>query len=132
MDVGSNRLKIIYKNGKMNGSIFEDGLTKMLSSNLIAETWGRPLSPPWCGSEDNKYKVGNVVSLAFESGVTWKETQDHSKWAIATDPSSSYSCFGDMNRMNSQFKRGGAFYCIEDADLNKAMKKIIKSKAVCP
>lgn len=103
----------------------------MLSSNMVAETWGRPLMAPWCGSSSNRFQVGNVAVLAFDNGVTWKETQDHSKWTMPTDPSSNYSCFGDMNRMESQFKRGGAFYCISDTGLNKAMKKIMKTNALC-
>jgi len=42
-----------------------------------------------------------------------------------------YSCFGDMNRMTSQWKRGGAFYCLEDPTLNEALRKIIVSTDTC-
>jgi len=42
----------IFKNDKVNGSIFEDGLTNYLGSpTLIAETWGRPLQSAWCNPQ---------------------------------------------------------------------------------
>jgi deoxyribonuclease II len=127
--VGSYKLKAIFKNGKVNGSIFEDGLTKMLQSDLIAETWGRPIMAPWCGSSSNKYKVGNSIILSFDDTITWKQTQDHSKWTLPLDDRSNYACLGDMNRMESQFKRGGAFYCLESKPLRLAMKGLIQTTA---
>jgi deoxyribonuclease-2 len=84
----------------------------MLNSDLKAETWGRPIMAPWCGNDTIKYIVENCAVLAFNKTLTWGQTQDHSKWAIPTDDNSNFACFGDMNRMTSQFKRGGAFYCI--------------------
>ena len=42
-----------------------------------------------------------------------------------------YSCFGDMNRMVSQWKRGGAFYCLDNLYLYKVMKNIIVSTDTC-
>ena len=63
------QLMTIYKNYNMNGSIFEDGLTKMLgASSLIAETWGRPLSQAWCKTP---YKVTNVVRMKV-GDIEWK------------------------------------------------------------
>ena len=51
----------------------------------------------------------------------WGETDDHSKWALAGD---SYICVGDMNRMQSQWKRG-AFYCLTDKNLISAVNATI-------
>jgi hypothetical protein len=42
-----------------------------------------------------------------------------------------YSCLGDMNRMESQWKRGGAFYCLDDPSLNAAMRNIIITTDQC-
>lgn len=41
-------MKFIFKNGALNGSIFEDGLNIMLNSSIVVETWGRPIQDPWC------------------------------------------------------------------------------------
>lgn len=42
-----------------------------------------------------------------------------------------YACFGDMNRMSSQWKRGGAFYCLLDTTLVAALSSIITSHDSC-
>ena len=73
-------MRFIFKNGKINGSIFEDGINNMVQSSLLAETWGRPLQAPWCG----KYPVGNIRYINIRENIGWKETQDHSKWCYAT------------------------------------------------
>lgn len=36
-----------------------------------------------------------------------------------------------MNRMSSQSKRGGAFYCIDNQDLHKILNSLITSRDVC-
>ena len=105
------QVKAIFKNGnsKKNCSIFEDGLNNYLDSPIAAETWGRPLDKNWCGAPS----VASVEKVTLSSTVWWPYTKDHSKWVIST--TRPVSCFGDMNRMSSQWKRGGAFYCIESA-----------------
>jgi deoxyribonuclease-2 len=113
---------MIFKNGFKNSSIFEDGLNNMFNSSLLAQTWGRPLQSPWCGGI---YTTGNVKEIKINNTITWSTTMDHSKWAVSMN--TNHSCFGDMNRMDSQWGRGGAFYCIKSDLLNQAMKSIIKT-----
>ena len=56
-------LKAIFKDGKLNSSIFEDGLTEFLGSKtLVAETWGRPLQPAWC-SDTTEVKNALTIKL---------------------------------------------------------------------
>lgn len=118
-------VRTIYKNNVVNSSIFEDGLNNYLKSPLHAETWGRPLQVPWC---TKPYPVLNVKSVNLGVGYVWPETDDHSKWAVADN---GYSCFGDMNRMSSQWKRGGAFYCLHSESLLAAIKSIVTSADIC-
>ena len=66
-----------------------------------------------------------MVSL---DGVAWAEEDDHSKWVVGGN---SFACFGDMNRMPSQFKRGGSFYCLEKPTLVQALKSVITYKDSC-
>lgn len=51
--------KFIYKNGNLNGSLFEDGLNIWLNSSLLAKTWGRPIQDSWCDKKMN-LSVANV------------------------------------------------------------------------
>jgi hypothetical protein len=52
-----------------------------------------------------------------------KQTQDHSKWAV----SDIYCFIGDLNRMDSQRKRGGGGLLIRHPDLAHGFKELIKS-----
>ena len=118
-------IKAIFKHHSINGSIFEDGLTRYLSvSPIMAETWMRPFEPAWC-SED--YEVKNVKQIKIED-YTWFEADDHSKWVLANQD---FFCLGDMNRMQSQWKRGGAFYCFNDLSLIRAIQGIIVESDSC-
>lgn len=118
------KLRSIFKNGYENCSIFEDGLTSYLKANITAETWGRPLEAAWCSSG---WKVNNVLKVMVGT-ITWNETDDHSKWALLDN---SYACFGDMNRMTSQWKRGGSFFCFDNFSLVTALKRVILSQDSC-
>mgnify|MGYP001016993347 FL=1 len=61
--------------------------------------------------------------ITIAPGVSWKQTNDHSKYAYAID--NDYVCFGDLNRnKEAQKRRGGAFYCLESPYLNSAMRGI--------
>jgi len=62
------------------------------------------------------------------AGISWKETEDHSKWAVAGHE---YACFGDMNRMPSQWKRGGSFFCLNEPTLVTALSSIIVAHDSC-
>ena len=75
-------------------------------SPLVAETWGRPIEHAWCGGG---YQVVNVVNVNL-AGIVWNEQDDHSKWVLAGNE---YACFGDMNRMSSQWKRGGLSFAFQ-------------------
>jgi hypothetical protein len=37
-----------------------------------------------------------------------------------------------MNRMESQFKRGGMFYCVHSQKLKAALQNLVLIKEVCP
>jgi len=71
--------------------------------------------------------VLNAVNISLE-GIEWTEQDDHSKWVLAGQE---YACFGDMNHMNSQWKRGGAFYCLSGPTLIEALKTMISSTDSC-
>ena len=43
-----------------------------------------------------------------------------------------YVCIGDINRMNTQKKRGGGTVCFQNAKAWKAFTSIIKTVEVCP
>ena len=73
-----------------------------LKKSLLAETWIRTDKVTLCCEPEEthcQYNVYNVNYLKFNKEVSYKETKDHSKWAVALDKST--LCIGDINRMVS-------------------------------
>lgn len=130
VDFSVNRQKFqaFYKNPYYeSGFIFEDIMVPVLNNNLYVESWGRPYQSPSCSGS---YQVLNVQSLKIQDDILgWADEDDHSKWAI-TDKDSTV-CSGDMNRMTSQDKRGGAFFCFKDSGLWNALNGAIVSSDSC-
>ena len=97
--------------------IYGDHLCNLDSSKWYVETWRR-------GSPINKItsNLYDVNKLCW-NGLYFKESQDHSKWAVC----SKYVWIGDLNRMDSQKKRGGGGVLICNPKLVKAFKSLIVS-----
>ena len=73
-----------------------------------------------CWNIGSKSVIREVKRLSWED-VDWKESNDHSKWAV----SESYLWIGDLNRMTSQFTRGGGGFLIKNPKLAKAFRKLV-------
>ena len=109
--------------------IYSEYLVKEYNHLWKVETWIRghhileePLSEILLTSSNNK--IIDITSLQFED-IKWTEKQDHSKWAT-TSPSGSHYWIGDLNRMTSQYKRGGGGFICMDQNIASAFNKLIK------
>ncbi len=101
-----------------------------LGDSLRVETWIRgsklgPYCPP-----SYQYATVDVTNMVL-GGVAFKETQDHSKWAITSGASAHAVCIGDINRMSSQFARGGGTVCVPNAQLWAALNGAIAATESC-
>jgi deoxyribonuclease-2 len=95
--------------------IYSDYLVGLEEGDWFVETWKRgSLIKKRCGKT-------NDVCLVNVHGTEYKESQDHSKWAIST----SYYWIGDLNRMQSQFKRGGGGMLVKQKEVAKAFRSFI-------
>lgn len=111
-----------------------------IGSDLLVETWRRGAGDPLPSNCSYKYKVNNVetVELKFEAEAAqstketspWNYREDHSKWAVATEQPE--TCVGDINRMASQYKRGGGSMCMRDQQVWQIMKNSIHTVEGCP
>ena len=97
--------------------------TRFLNRNLLVEACGAFCKPKY------KYEVTDVKELKA-GDVTWTESQDHAKWAVALD-SSNVACIGDINRMTSQEKRGGGTVCFSSSALSNALYNSITTSDTC-
>ncbi|VDM64644.1 unnamed protein product [Angiostrongylus costaricensis] len=108
--VGGQAFKSFAKTSEFNHDLYDGLVAPTLKTDLIAETWRRGL------------EVGSTISFKY--------TEDHSKIARSTNPSKPWLCIGDINRMTSQYARGGGTTCISSKLPWKAFD-VIKSENRC-
>ncbi|CAG2115740.1 unnamed protein product, partial [Medioppia subpectinata] len=107
-----------------------------LDINLYVETWRKGAGSPLPSECDLKDTVENVheISLSFNNSKltgVFDYLHDHSKWAISKTSTAPYVCFGDINRMKSQFKRGGATTCFKNPLVWKHMNEWVSKVDKC-
>ena len=117
------------KSGSTGLDLYEDVVQPALGADMWVETWRRsPAMDTYC-RPDHAFDSMNVQDLVFVgadgSNATWRYTQDHSKVAVAAPAPYLHPqptvCVGDMNRMTSQWARGGGTTCLDDAALWSAL-----------
>ncbi|XP_074597145.1 plancitoxin-1-like [Brevipalpus obovatus] len=108
-----------------------------LNVDLEAQSWKKGsggFQNSECG-DDNSVK--NIQSLAAPLGEggkksdEWEYLKDHSKWAVADSDKDPEICIGDINRMDSQLKRGGGMMCFKNRDVWNAFRDTIKEVEPC-
>lgn len=117
-----------YKNPYYtSGFIFEDIMIPQLQDSLMVESWGRPYQSASCST----YNCLNIkeIQIKVDPLGHWTDMDDHSKWAISVN--NGWICSGDMNRMTSQAKRGGAFFCLQDNGLWNILNNAIVKTDKC-
>ena len=94
--------------------IYSDHLVKAYPEHWSVETWirGHHIETP-CPL------ITDIKSLHHDT-IMYTESQDHSKWAV----SENYVWIGDLNRMTSQFKRGGGGVVIHDKNISNALRSL--------
>jgi hypothetical protein len=112
-------------------SIFGDLIGKHYDEDMLVETWNRPYEVPLLPPETARavYSIRTLGLPAYANwgGVEYKESQDHSKWALLLSPNMPVTCIGDINKQMSQHKRGGGFLCITDRTVYDAYKLFIRT-----
>jgi len=127
---------VFYKNTKWNSDLYENLVQTTLKTGMMWETWmNGPTSnmmPSFCNSSSYAYNSLNIRSVNI-SGITWLETQDHSKYGLSLSGSSAPNivCIGDINRQFSQATRGGGTVCQTNPDLWTAFFDIVSTVDTC-
>ena len=121
------------KTSKFDDFLFESFVAPHYNSGFLVETWmnGRNPDETFCPGREYKYASINVRKVAIGS-TTWKETQDHSKWAVSVKwAPKKVACVGDINRQQSQNHRAGGTVCVEDSKLWKAFSDAVAEADDC-
>ena len=66
-------------------------------------------------------RVRDIKKINYKD-VCYNESQDHSKWAVSD---SSFYCVGDLNRMTSQYNRGGGGFICDNKDIAHSLRELI-------
>jgi len=121
------RFSYVAKSQFSGLDLWDNSVSGFFKSGLNVESWGRPYMASSC-PPTIPYPVLNIVNIRV-GDYAWKDTQDHSKWALVTDLS--VVCYGDMNRMVSQRVRGGGALCLDSQGFYDAHRSIIVSVDPC-
>jgi deoxyribonuclease-2 len=149
--IGGTLFTSFAKNSMFHRDLYADFVAPELKTGLLVETWpnGRGKLESWC---KGLYHVENVDELQFPiekvEEYDFKTTHDHSKWAIShsttnqveeedsnesdQDNKKKIVCIGDINRMKTQFKRGGGTVCFENSNTWRAFDELVKVTETCP
>lgn len=73
--------------------------------------------------------VYNVKEVKLPNREAFSDTVDHSKWCVTAD--GDWICIADMNREESQMKRGGGAICTNDRVVGMAFYELIHSFEPC-
>jgi deoxyribonuclease-2 len=115
----TNKIRHFAKSPHLHEDFYELLLNEIGSDNCLVESWMRP-------AMQESEKIHHIKSIFWrnrDDNVNFIETKDHSKWAIQEkDDCKVWILVGDLNRMESQKKRGGGGIWIQDRELWKAFQ----------
>jgi deoxyribonuclease-2 len=108
---GGQQFTSFAKSADFNQDLYDVLVAPSLQAPLYVETWRRGSPVPLDCS--TKYIVLDAQTMKVGTTAEFKYTHDHSKLAISSSSSKPYVCIGDINRMTSQFVRGGGTVCMQ-------------------
>lgn len=118
-----------------NVDIYTDIVSVKVKNELFVETWRKGDGEPLPSNCSAKYKIKNVQKISIHlygnQSLKWKYLEDHSKWAIGVEDHHPLTCVGDMNRMKSQYKRGGGLVCFSNKQVWNTYLASIKELENC-
>uniref|UniRef100_A0A914VEG9 Deoxyribonuclease II n=1 Tax=Plectus sambesii TaxID=2011161 RepID=A0A914VEG9_9BILA len=126
---GGQAFTSFAKTADFKADLYDGIVAPTLSVSLLVETWrrGSPI-PLAC---NNRQTVLDVQDVHILQSPAFKYTKDHSKWAVSTSGGLPIVCIGDINRMTSQYVRGGGTVCIKDFYVWTAYKNTVVDTNHC-
>lgn len=124
--LGGLGLTYYAKSTQWNNELYANCIAPKEQTSLYVESWIRGSAEgPSCSIE----KVLDVKNVSYPYGLAFSEYNDHSKWAVSV--TSDTVCASDINRMTTQFKRGGSALCFQDGTLSQAIRSSITGSDSC-
>ncbi|KAL1438421.1 hypothetical protein MTO96_048035 [Rhipicephalus appendiculatus] len=114
--------------------VYSAAVASNLESNLFASTWRNGAGGKVPADCNDTYTVTNIEALRLSMGkqqLQIKNGEDHSKWAISEETAKRFVCIGTLNRMHSQYRRGGQTLCFKNALLHKLLLRSVSEFDSC-
>lgn len=114
--LNNNKFLAFHKDTKFDQDLYANLIGPTLQSSLFTETWSRGIGtlPTNCNTTYPVYNIEKINMNKLIPNFSFTVYSDHSKWAanLAMETNETkYVCIGDINRQNSQKKRGGGSVC---------------------
>ncbi|KAL3207996.1 hypothetical protein MRX96_039343 [Rhipicephalus microplus] len=122
----------IAKSHKWLKDIYTDELSGQMNDSMYVQTWKNGAGGAQGKHCRGKYYVANIddVDVHTQKGtLAFSSSEDHSKWSVAQKKA--VFCFSTLNRMISQWKRGGEITCIIDVSLASLFRASIFKRDQC-
>lgn len=120
--------KSFAKSKDFNADLYDGIVAPTLKADMLVESWRRGSAIPLACSK--AYHANDALSIKVGSTQEFSYTKDHSKMARSTDTTKPFLCIGDINRMTSQYVRGGGTLCTNSNFLWQAFN-VIKTENTC-
>uniref|UniRef100_A0A5S6QIM0 Deoxyribonuclease II n=2 Tax=Trichuris muris TaxID=70415 RepID=A0A5S6QIM0_TRIMR len=130
---GGQMFQHFAKNKKWRKELYSDFVAQTLKTPLLVETWHRGSSTNLPSNCTEPYYVENVKHIRLSSNISFPALDDHSKWAVADDASTSFfTCIGDINRQKGQIYRGGGTICFDAKQVWETYHQSVVDLEECP
>jgi deoxyribonuclease-2 len=130
LSVGGRTFTTLGKNSAWNQALWGELVAPTFKQPLVVQSWIRGYAEGAYCPPAHPYQVVDTENLALD-GIDWTEGSDHAKWAVSSSAGSSLACIGDINRMTSQFKRGGGAICVEGTVLHAQLLQVAVTTDHC-
>jgi len=127
--VGGVHFRSFAKSAEFNQDLYSKLVAPSLQAPLNVETWRRgSVIELDCSAQ---YRVLDAQTMKIGNSMTFSYTKDHSKLAVSAITTMPYVCIGDINRMTSQYVRGGGTVCLSDNFVWRAYSTLIQTLNAC-
>lgn len=130
--VGGRRFISIAKRATLQVDVYSAVVTNETQDDLLVQSWRNGPGRKLDDTCETKFKVVDVDTVRLNLGsssLSWSSTEDHSKWAVGINKP--WFCFGSLNRMESQFSRGGEVLCMEHPLVSRLFRRSGLTDASC-
>lgn len=133
--LGGSSIKDSPSSVSAPSDLYHGWVAPALQSDLLVQFWIRStgILPSDCSLG---WKVLDITLINPGQTFAFKNSQDHSKWAVSPKQAwggkgGGWVCVGDINRNEAEEKRGGGTVCLQDPVVWKAYRSAALQCEAC-